>query len=313
MISHGGICTARCDPGFLASTYSLECLLGEFYPSGFTCIEASYGYDQESQLLSACLTSDSHRVGRVIAMGANVGFKDSSGDTALHLCALHAGVDNIRGLLAAKAPVNAMNARGWTPLHVAASRGHVSIVSEMLVYGADVFLRDDSGSTPGDLARAIARIAPPAFGREVPRSADVVSVLIQAERLRSNQDCQLKHICPSSPQVPILKPETLEGNPNWTNETSVQDVDPENFTNSTQRHYVVDINRSNSTESDALAEKNSTNSSFADRNSSDPSVSNTPEPEPLPEPEPEKELEPEPESEAAKEPEPEPSANITTS
>merc|ERR1712139_332356 len=120
----------------------------------------------------------------------------SGGDTALHLCTLHGNREVVRRLLLANAAANAIGGRKWTPLHVAASRGHAATVSEILAHGGDVAARNDEGHTPGDLARKLSDVAQPHLGKSLTGQQEVALVLMQAERLRANQDCGLDQICP---------------------------------------------------------------------------------------------------------------------
>lgn len=201
-IQHKGRCIARCDPGYIPSSFELICNLGKLYPPSFFCTEVVDGFDHDSQLLNACRVSDAHKVDRLVGMRADLSFRSPGGDTALHLCALHSTPDTIRRLLLANAPTNAADARLWTPLHVAASRGHAAAVSELLAHGGDVALRNMAGATPGDLARTLAASAQPHLGQQTSATADVSLILMQAERLRSHSDCSNEQACPATSVQP---------------------------------------------------------------------------------------------------------------
>jgi hypothetical protein len=248
LIEHGDRCVARCDPGYTPTAFSLDCRLGKLSPPEFGCTEVVDGFDHDSQLLDACRVSDEFRIDRLVAMRANLAFRSSGGDTALHLCALHGQKDVIRRLLLANAATNAPDSRMWTPLHVAASRGHATSVSELLAHGGDVLARNDAGATPGDLARRLAGAADPHLGKLLTGQQEAALVLMQAERLRANQDCAQDQICPAplpggwradSPSKPEVQIQP------------VLDVDDENIatadTNSTAVQNVTNV--SNITES----------------------------------------------------------------
>lgn len=196
-ITHGDRCIARCDPGYAPTQFSLDCRLAELSPPGFSCTEVVDGFDHDSQLLDACRVSDDFKIDRLVAMRANLAFRSAGGDTALHLCALHSDPKIIRRLLLANAAANAPDARMWTPLHVAASRGHAGSVSELLARGGDVAARNDAGATLGDLARRLAGAAEPHLGKKLTGQQEAALVLMEAERLRANQDCSNDHVCPA--------------------------------------------------------------------------------------------------------------------
>lgn len=62
-------------------------------------------------------------VERLLKMGVNVNYKDRR------------GVEN-----------------GWTPLHTAAGRGHADMIKLLLVYDADIALKNNEGQTPVETA-----------------------------------------------------------------------------------------------------------------------------------------------------------------
>lgn len=196
MTLHGDRCVTRCDPGYVPSIFSLDCVLGKMQPPSFTCTEVAHGFDHGSQLLDACRASDFRKINRLVGMRANLDHRSAHGDTALHVCSLHGHADVINQLLLANAASNAVNVRKWTPLHVAASRGHAATVSLMLQHGGDVSALNDARATPGDLARALAGSVQPHLGKSTTNQQDAALLLMKAERLRANKDCGQDSVCP---------------------------------------------------------------------------------------------------------------------
>lgn len=78
---------------------------------------------------------------------------DENGDTPLHL-AVVAGCELATAvLLSWKVPVNQVNRRKESPLHFAVCSKSQRIVRSLLLRGADVGLRDQTGKTPMDIAK----------------------------------------------------------------------------------------------------------------------------------------------------------------
>jgi len=45
--------------------------------------------------------------------------------------------------------------KGYTPLHYAAEQGNFGVVQLLMSKGADIFIKDDNGESPRDLAAAL--------------------------------------------------------------------------------------------------------------------------------------------------------------
>jgi ankyrin repeat protein len=96
--------------------------------------------------------------------------------TALSAAAHRGHVDIVRALIAAKAPLDHVNARGWTAVIETVVLGngspdHVAIVKALVDAGADVDIRDRRGLTALNYARQrsytdMVRILEPARGRK---------------------------------------------------------------------------------------------------------------------------------------------------
>ena len=90
----------------------------------------------------------------LLANGAGVNAKDSSGFTPLHMAASTRWVGAVQGhkdvvevLLANGADVNAKDSSGFTPLHMAARNGRKDLVELLLVHNANVDAQDNDGQT----------------------------------------------------------------------------------------------------------------------------------------------------------------------
>ena len=86
---------------------------------------------------------------QLLENGADVGFANKIGLTALHLAALHGNNEMARLLLDYSADVNVIDPFGLTPLHLAAQYGHVDTIETLLANGADIHAKTkDRGLTP---------------------------------------------------------------------------------------------------------------------------------------------------------------------
>lgn len=112
-------------------------------------------YDDDRALITEVL----------LAAGADVARRDSTGRTALHYAvgAGHAAVDL---LLKAGADAGAADAGGITPLHEAVTRGNPSAIEALCRGGADRSALDGQGRTPAELlAEDVDAFTPEELGR----------------------------------------------------------------------------------------------------------------------------------------------------
>ncbi len=84
----------------------------------------------------------------LIAKGADVNARTSSGETALHVAAEQGNQEILRSLLDAKADVTVKTVEGNTPLHNAARSNLPDNIRLLLAAGADVNARNEIGQTP---------------------------------------------------------------------------------------------------------------------------------------------------------------------
>jgi uncharacterized membrane protein YfcA len=89
----------------------------------------------------------------LLARGADAHARTKNGEAALHLAALHPEPIFADILLAAGADPRARNADGETPLHWAALSGHIVVAQRLIARGADPKLRTAKGLTARDYAR----------------------------------------------------------------------------------------------------------------------------------------------------------------
>jgi uncharacterized membrane protein YfcA len=89
----------------------------------------------------------------LLARGADAHARTKNGEAALHLAALHPEPIFADILLAAGADPRARNADGETPLHWAALSGHIVVAQRLIARGADPKLRTAKGFTARDYAR----------------------------------------------------------------------------------------------------------------------------------------------------------------
>ena len=101
-----------------------------------------------AHLLRAATQGDLQHVEELLAAGADVNAKSSSGETPLHNAAYSGNVALVELLLASGADVNAKDRSGVTPLHVAAQRGYREVAEVLLAHKASVDAKNNVGTAP---------------------------------------------------------------------------------------------------------------------------------------------------------------------
>jgi serine/threonine-protein phosphatase 6 regulatory ankyrin repeat subunit A len=104
-------------------------------------------------IFEAAMYGDIETVKQHLNSGTDVGAKDSSGVTSLHVAAVSGNTEIAELLIAKGADVNAKGILGWTPLFTAAGEGHMKIVELLIAKDADVNAKSDDGRTPLDRAK----------------------------------------------------------------------------------------------------------------------------------------------------------------
>ena len=105
--------------------------------------------DPNSAFFRAAVTGDSSALVGIFAEGqVVVELEDLSGNSALHLCALHGRNECISLLLGRGLSIDSRNLEGLTALNVAAKEGFASTVALLLSSGADIEARCNDGLTP---------------------------------------------------------------------------------------------------------------------------------------------------------------------
>ena len=98
-------------------------------------------------LINAAGRGDAAPVQALIANGADVNAKDSSGLTALMWASQNGRLDVVQALIAKGADVNAKDSGGLTALMSASTYGHLDVVQALLDKGADVNAKRSYGET----------------------------------------------------------------------------------------------------------------------------------------------------------------------
>ena len=76
------------------------------------------------------------RLRKALTKGGEPHYRDESGDTPLHYCALEGNVDSVRVLIEAGADINASNSAKTTPFAYADANGHKIVMNLLLKYGS---------------------------------------------------------------------------------------------------------------------------------------------------------------------------------
>ena len=102
---------------------------------------------QGDDLANAAKKGDLHRVERLLAKGADVNARSSTGGTALYGASFNGHLAIVQTLLAKGADVNCATQSGSHPLAAASQQGHLDIVQLRLEKGAQVNAKDSDGLT----------------------------------------------------------------------------------------------------------------------------------------------------------------------
>ncbi|KAJ0393449.1 hypothetical protein P43SY_000757 [Pythium insidiosum] len=111
--------------------------------------------DQEGRL-ALCAASQNRCLdvlSLLLASDAHVNLPERDGKTALHIACMWGRLDAATILLQHGADPTRKDLEGQLPLHAACRNGHDSVVELLLRCRPDVFVADDCGSTPMELAR----------------------------------------------------------------------------------------------------------------------------------------------------------------
>lgn len=106
----------------------------------------TFGFQPPPTIYDLALRGDLKEVKRLLAKGADVNSRGSTGWTLLHYAVYYKHEDLAKLLIAKGADVKAKTEKqGWTPLHNATQ---MDVVNILIAKGADINARDESGCTP---------------------------------------------------------------------------------------------------------------------------------------------------------------------
>lgn len=118
------------------------------------CEWSRYAYNQINGKAISCLTDDDEEGFRaLLAQGADIKYRNSSGETFLHLGAARYSFRCMRYLMASGADVNAISDNGMTPLFSAVALGGLESIRFLFENGADASIVDNNGRTAAEFAR----------------------------------------------------------------------------------------------------------------------------------------------------------------
>jgi len=106
----------------------------------------------ESELHRAAWSGDLEWVKEVVEGGADINWKDSSGETAIFGACGWGRNKVVKYLIDKKALINIKEETGLTPLHWAAKSGGLETVKLLIEAGADTSIANKFGQLPIDLA-----------------------------------------------------------------------------------------------------------------------------------------------------------------
>ena len=103
--------------------------------------------DLNGDFLTAACSGDVAQVQQLLADGADVNVRDTSGNAAIHYAAA-LGFDDVAQILVdAGADIDARGRIDNTPLHMAAQENHASVAAILISHGADVNAENEFGGT----------------------------------------------------------------------------------------------------------------------------------------------------------------------
>lgn len=109
---------------------------------------------QPTALHTAARSGDALQIARILDKGGiSINATDATGWTPLHCAAQTTSAESVRMLLERGADVLAQTDIKATALHIAAFNGRLPISKLLVLYGADIHMKDKEGYTPLDDAR----------------------------------------------------------------------------------------------------------------------------------------------------------------
>lgn len=128
--------------------------LNTFVSDGYTPLQVAcmFGQEQVVRFLLdrfVLVNTISDNTARTTALHLAVAFRDE--DVAVRI---------VNALVANGAELNAKQTGGETPLHHAVARGSLKLVDELILSGADPFLKDEQGKSATELARELSGAGP---------------------------------------------------------------------------------------------------------------------------------------------------------
>ena len=130
------------------------------------------------------------------------------GFTALHIASARGDLGNVKALVAAGAPVGAINSYGWSPMHWAARNGHAAIVQVLMDADVELGLRTSDGRTAVQLTldSGVMKLLGPYVPTRPPRSTSETSSTEDKPPASSEAASALE---PASAEKPALTGEAL--------------------------------------------------------------------------------------------------------
>jgi len=106
-----------------------------------------HGPEQETLLHRAAGLNAVSIIEKLIDRGANVESRDKSERTPLHVACFNGARDVVLLLCALGCKVNTKDAYGYSPLYLSLKQHHFMITSDLLLFGADINFKRDTGMT----------------------------------------------------------------------------------------------------------------------------------------------------------------------